>query len=114
MYDRAFRARRREDRLTFANVDSDRLLKIDVASRFDRGDGDERVPMVRRSDENDVEIRLFERLAIVGELARFATVLTRRDLLGGLFERIAVDVANRDDVDIARRRSVLTYLRQVI
>ena len=70
--------------------------------------------MVRGSNENDVEIRFFERLAIVGELARFATVLTRRDLLGGLFKRVAVDVANRDDVDIASRRSVLTYLCQMI
>ena len=86
-------ARRFEHRLAFANVDSDRLLHVNVASRLDRGDRRERVPMIRRSDKNDVESAFGEHLAIVVERFRLPSVLTFRDAAFRVLERVAIDVA---------------------
>ena len=58
-------ARRGEHRLAFRDIDADRLLAIDIRAGLHRLDHRQRVPMVGRADEHDVEVLLLEHLAIV-------------------------------------------------
>ena len=93
-------ARGGEHRLAFDDVDADRLLDVNVGAAFDRFDHLERVPVVRRADDDDIEVFFRQHLAIVGILARnFFRNLARRDDFAGFVERFLVDVAEGDDVD---------------
>ena len=43
-----------------------RLLQVDVLAGLDRGDRDERVPVVGRADDDGVDVAVGEQLAVVG------------------------------------------------
>ncbi len=51
-------ARRIEHGLAFEHIATDRFLTIHVGARFHRGDGVQRVPVVRRTDQDDIEVLL--------------------------------------------------------
>ena len=53
-------------RLAFDNVDADRLLHPDIGAGLDGRDHRQRVPVVRRADQHDVEISFLQHLAIIG------------------------------------------------
>ena len=100
LHDALVLARRGEHRLAFDDVDADRLLDVDVGPGLDGRDHRQRVPVVGRADQHDVEVLLLEHLAIVAVGARrLLRRLPRRDQLGGLGEHPAVDIAQRDDLD---------------
>ena len=52
-------AGRVEHRFAFQHVDANRLLHPNIRPRFDRGDHWQRMPMVRRRNDDDVAILLF-------------------------------------------------------
>ena len=58
-------ARHIEHRLAFDHIHADRLLAINIRARFHRRNRMERVPVIRRPYEHDVELVLFEHHAIV-------------------------------------------------
>ena len=58
LHDALVLARRRDHRLALDDIDADRLLHLDVGAGLDGGDHRQRVPVVRRVDEDDVEILL--------------------------------------------------------
>ena len=65
LHDALVLARGGEHRLAFDDIDADRLLHPDVQPGPHRRDHRQRVPVVRRGDQDDVEILLAEHLAIV-------------------------------------------------
>ena len=73
---------------------------IDIGAGLDGRDHRQRVPVVRRGDQHDVEVLFLEHLAIVAVGAR---LLLRRLPLGhhfrGLGEHLLIDVAQRHDLD---------------
>ena len=86
--------------LAFDHVDADRLLQVEVGPGLHGGDRGKRVPVVGRGDQNDVEILLRQHLAVVAIGARrFLRSLARGHDLGGLGQHLAIDVAQRDDLD---------------
>ena len=100
LHDALVLARRREHRLALDDVDADRLLHVDVGAGLHRLDHRQRVPVIRRGDEHDVEVLLLQHLAVVAVGARLLLRrLPRRDQLGRVGEHLLVDVAERDDFD---------------
>ncbi len=86
--------------LALGHVHADRLLDVDVGPGLDGGDHRQRVPVVGRGDQDDVEVLLLEHLAVVAVGPRLLLRgLARGDHLGGLGEHLLVDVAERDDLD---------------
>ena len=93
-----------------------RLLQVHVLARFDRGDRDERVPVVRRADHDGVHVLVREQLPVV-EVARDAVVglagllaVVAVDERLGVFHPPAVEVAHGDDPG----RVVLPDARHVV
>ena len=89
-----------EHGVALAHVPADRFLAIHVGAGLHRGDRVQRVPMVRRTDQHNVEVLLLEHLAVV----RVGSWLFLRflPLAGDLHrarEHLLVHVANRDDLD---------------
>ena len=86
-----------QHRLAFDHVHGNRLLAIDMRAGLDGGDHGERVPVIRRADQDDIEILLREHRAIVAEGTR---LLMRRLPHGhqfrGLRKHSLVHVAERD------------------
>jgi hypothetical protein len=86
-----------EHRLAFHHVDGDRLLAIDMCAGLHSGDHIQRVPVVRRAHQDDIEVLLRKHGAVVGERARF---LVRGLALGhqvrSFRQHAAVYIAERD------------------
>ena len=96
-------ARRRQHRLALADVDADRLLDVDVAAGLGRRDHRQRVPVIGRGDQRDVDVLLIEQLLIVLEGARALLRGLALDAhVGALVEQVRVGVAERDDLDVGR------------
>ena len=94
LHDALVLARRGQHRLPFGDVHADRLLNVDVGAGLRRLDHRQRVPVIGRGDEDDVEILLREHLAIIAERARrFLRGLPRRHLRRGVGEHSRIDVA---------------------
>ena len=92
-------AGRGEHRLAFEHVDADRLLQIDVGAGLDGGDGVQRVPVVGRADEHDVEVLLLEHLAVVGVGRGGFWLRPLPGDLDRLGEHVLVRIAEGDDLD---------------
>ena len=84
-------------RLAFNNIDADWFLAVNVRARFEGSDHRERMPMIRRSDEHDVEVLFLEHLAIITVGARFLfRFLPVAYHLGGVREHVLVHVTQRN------------------
>ena len=93
-------ARGRQHGLALHHVHADRLLHVDVGARLDRLQERQGVPVVGGRDEHQVEVLLREHLPVVAVRARcLLRDLAARDLLGGVGEHRAVDVAERHHLD---------------
>ena len=93
-------ARRGEHGLSFHDVHANRLLDIDIRPGFDRGHHCERMPMVRRADEHDVQVFFFEHLPIIAVGAwPFFRSLPARYGLGGFCQHLFIHVAERHYFD---------------
>jgi hypothetical protein len=84
----------------FDHIHADRLLQVDVRTSLDRRDRVQRVPVIGRTDDHDIQVLLLQHLAVIGIAARrFAGFLP----LAGDFQRSGqhplVGVADRDDLD---------------
>ena len=94
-----------EHRFAFQHIDADGLLAINIRARFHRGDGVERVPMVRRNNDDEVKLVLLQHRAIIVVSAR----LVFRGLpLAGDFHRARehVFVGVADGYDFDRRNLI--------
>jgi hypothetical protein len=60
-----------EHGLTFDDVHADRFLAVDIRTCLDRGDHRQRVPMIRRGNEHDIQILFLQHLAVIAVDARF-------------------------------------------
>jgi hypothetical protein len=92
---------RRQDRLPLEHVHADRLLQVDVGAGLHRRDGVERVPVVGRAHEHDVELVSGEHLPVVavgaGRRCRGRLPLLRdRDRFR---EVVAIGIGDRHDLD---------------
>jgi hypothetical protein len=86
--------------LALDHVDADRLLHVDVGPRLDGRDRRQGMPMVRRGDQHEVQVFLFEHFAVVAVEAGFLPrPLPGSRQLGRLAEHPLVDVAQGDDLD---------------
>ena len=100
LHDASVLARGGHHCLALDHVHADGLLTPHVGARLDRGNHGERVPVIGRVDEDDVEILLGEHLAIIGIGAR--TVLRRlalRHSIGRVRQHLLIHIAHRDDLD---------------
>lgn len=83
--------------LAFHDIDADRLLHVHVAAGLGGLDHGERVPMIGRGDEADVEVLLLQHLAVVAVGSR---LLFRRLTLGNNVGRggnhVLIHIAERD------------------
>ena len=80
------------------HINADRLLQIDIGTRFQRRDGLQRMPMVGRSDEHDVKLMLLEHLAIVIIRARFVVrLLSLTGNLDRTVQHVLIRIANGND-----------------
>ena len=82
----------------FAFVDRERqgFLAVDILVRLQRVDCDFRMPMIGRSNDDDVNVLVVERLAIVSMNCGFAT-----KALFGAGTSSTIDVANGQHITIA-------------
>jgi len=86
-----------EHGLAFADVPANGFLAIDVGAGFNCGDAMERVPMIGRTHQHDVEVLGVEHLAVVGVSAGpFSGFLALADKIGRSSEHVLVHVAERD------------------
>ena len=93
-------ARRREHGLAFQDVDADRLLAVDVGTRLARGDHRQRVPVIRRRDQDEIEFLLLQHLAVVRVQPRLlAGLLALSRQFGCGLERATVHVAQPYHLD---------------
>ena len=100
LHDALVCTRRGQHRLPFGDVDADGLLHVDVGAALHGLDHRQRMPMIWRADEDDVEVLLPQHLAIV--LVRTRPLpgrLTRRHEIRRLRHHGAVDITQRDDLD---------------
>ena len=86
--------------LAFDNIDADRLLDEDVDARFRRLNHGERMPVIRRPNQDDVQILFGQHLAVIGIGARsLLRFLARSRHLRGIRQHLAVHVAERNNLD---------------
>jgi hypothetical protein len=90
------------ERAALGNRERRRLLQVDVLARRDRLDGDQRMPMVRRADDDSIDVLIGQEIAVVAvagdaivRLARDLRVLAVDQRLRVL-DALAVEVADRD------------------
>ena len=82
--------------LAFDDIHTDRLLDVNVGTRFHRLDHRQRMPMIRGRDQYDVEIFLGEHLAIIPVGPRpIARLLTFLHHIRSLGDHLAIDVTER-------------------
>jgi hypothetical protein len=85
---------------TLCHIDADRLLDVDVRAGFDGGDRRQGVPVIRCADDDDIQVLFPEHGAVIAVKAGFLSGrLSRGDEVGRLRQHLAVDVADRDDID---------------
>ncbi len=88
-------ARRVKHRLALEHIRADGFLAIHIRARLHGRDRVQRVPMVRRTDQHNIQVLLFQHLAVVVVAAR---LLLRLLPLAGefrrAFEHVLVHVAN--------------------
>ena len=90
---------RRQHRLPFHYIHADRLLQVHIGAGLRGLDHRQGMPVIRRGDLHQVQVFLFEHLAIVGEHPRF--------LFGGLAHRHHVRaVGHHLPIDIAQRHNL--------
>ena len=65
LHDSPVLAGRVDHRLALEDIDADWFLDIHIGSRLDGRDGLQRVPVVRRADQHDVQVALRQHLAII-------------------------------------------------
>jgi hypothetical protein len=86
-----------QHRLAFDDINADGFLDIDINAAFDGGNHGQRMPMVRRADENDVEVLLRQHLAVIVIEARLLFGhLPRGDQIGRGGKHVAIDIAKRN------------------
>ena len=83
-----------------------RLLDVDVLAGLERPDGGERVPVVRRGDDDGVDVLVVEHAPEILREARLERrdVLEQRRVVGARGEQVLVDVAERLDLDVLQFR----------
>ena len=87
------------------DVVGERLFTIDVFASIQCSDGDEGVPMVRRGDDDGVDVLALQQLAEVGigfttfEAGIFVLAIAFFDSLFGEFSAVGIDVADGHDLD---------------
>ncbi len=87
-------------RLPLHHIDTDRLLHIDIRPRLDGGDHRQRVPMVGRRHQYDVQIFFGQQLPIVSKGAGlFLGGLPRGDDFGRAGQHLLVDITQRHHFD---------------
>ena len=93
-----------QHRVPFHDIHANRLLQIKVGAGFHRLDRRQRVPVIGRPDEHNVVLLVLQHLAIVGVLLRFHSAVARKllDDPRCFVQHIAIDVANRNHVDVVR------------
>ena len=90
-------ARGGEHGLAFHHVHADRLLAVDMGAGLDGGDHRQRVPVVGRAHQDDIQIFLGEHGAVVAEGARLLVrCLAHGHHFRGFGEHAAIHVAERD------------------
>src|SRR6185503_10944011 len=82
-----------------------RLLTVNVFASFSSGNGDQRVPMVRRRDHDCVDFRAGEQFAeILKRLTAFEgtpvslLLVMRLDPFSAIFTPVGIHIANRHDL----------------
>ncbi len=70
LHDAVVLASRGEHRFALEHVATDRLLHVHVGAGLDSRNHRQRVPMVRRADQHDIEVLILEHLAIVAKQSR--------------------------------------------
>jgi len=89
-----------EHGLPLGHIDADRLLDIHIGAGLDGGDHRQGMPVIGRGDENDVQVLLFEHLAVIAVRARLLLrCLASGDEFGCALQHPPVHVADRDDFD---------------
>ena len=84
----------------FTHVSADWLLAVHLGAGFNRSECVKRVPMIRRTDEHDVEVLRLEHLAVIVVGARlFPGLLSLAGDLDGFGEHVLVRIADGDDFD---------------
>lgn len=85
-----------KNRFAFHHVHTDGFLKIHVRTRFNRGNSVKGVPVIGRSDQNNIQILFRKHLAIVpvGPRLLFGLLPLRGDL-DGFGEHLGIHIANR-------------------
>src|SRR5581483_4600231 len=103
-------ARRLDHATPFENVVADRLLDVDIFARLHRPDRGQRVPVVRRSDRDDIYVCIFEQAAYVLYSFRRGPVPVRDGLLRFRDDAL-IHVADGDDLRIlpARKRADMAH-----
>jgi hypothetical protein len=92
-------SRGRQHGLAFDHIDADRLLAVNIDSRLYRLDHVQRMPMVRRADENEVEILFLQHLPIIGIETRFLLrQLAGGDQFGGVPQHLTVDITQGNHI----------------
>ena len=86
-----------QERLALDDIHADWFLEIDIGPSLHRSDAVERVPVVRRTDEDNVQVLFGEHGAVVAIGARsFLRLLPLRDQLGGAGQHALVRIAERN------------------
>ena len=93
---------RRDHRSTFLRVVAIRLFDVHVFARLTGHDGRQPMPMVRRAEDDRVNLRIVQRAAKVADLFRFASGLFCK-LPGPIVEHPLVHVADVLHKDVVQR-----------
>ena len=110
LHDALVLARGGEHRLAFDDIDADGLLAVDIRAGFDRRDHVQRVPVIGRADQHDVEIFLLQHLAIIAVEARLLfRDLARRDDLRRVGKHLLIDVAERRTRELWAGSATMTW-----
>ena len=90
-------AGRGEHDLAFNDIDTDRLLDINIGAGLDGGNHGQGVPMVGRGNEHHVEILFLQHFPVIAVDARLLfRSLACRDHFGGIAQHVFVHVAKRN------------------
>ena len=87
-------------RPAFPQVMREGLFAVDVEARPGGVDRDDRMPVIRRGDRNGIEPGMADQFLEIGIGDAILIAVFEVDDLTGLLEALAVDVADRHDLDI--------------
>ena len=89
-----------EHRLSLDDVHTDGFLHVNIGAGFDCRDHRQGVPMVRRSDQNDVQIFFLEHLSVIGiDAGLFLGNLACCDHFRRFSQHPLIDITKRNDLD---------------